>query len=255
MACCLPGTPGVRWYQEGWVRLTHGPLGHWLSPRHLRNICLAKEACMVMLTAPHTSLFLDFFYMYVCDLYIYIYRTSVDLHGDQRRASDPLDLELQRAVGYMVWVPGTKPGSSAKVAGTLNHRGISSTPQALPFNWMPFLKHHLVSASCYLESPAYKPSGTQYPTSSSYLKQGLSNNGWVASIVILSSAGHLCSTIYSAIIYQSCPRHYVNEGVWSGLNKTLVMNAETGILYNLYISPDIYFSSILIWMKVFLSLQ
>lgn len=191
---------------------------------------------------PHLSLFRLFFNMYGCDLHIYVYRMSVDLHGDQRRASDPLDLELQRDVSYMVWVPGTKPGSSAKAAGAFNHRVISSAPPALPFNWMPFLKHHLILAPCYLESPDYKPpSGTQHPTSTSYLKQGPSDNGWVASIVILSSAGHLCSTIYSAIIYQSCPRRYANEGVWSGPNKTLVMNTETGILYNLYISPNTFF--------------
>lgn len=197
--------------------------------------------------------------MYVCDLHIY--RTIVDLHGDQKNASDPLDLESQRAVSYMVWVPGTKPGSSAKAASALNPRVISSAPPALPFNWMPFLKHHLASAPCYLESPCLQatfrgPVSHQLVLSKAgAVKVFFTNNGWVASIVILSSAGHLCSAIYSAIVYQSCPRHYANEGVWSGPNKTLVMNAETGILHNLYISPNTYFSSILRWMKVFLILQ
>lgn len=57
---------------------------------------------------------------------------------------------------------------------------------------------------------------------------------------------------HSTIIHWNCPRHYANEGVCLGPRKTLVMNPETRILYNLYISPNIYISSIL---KLFLCLQ
>lgn len=42
-------------------------------------------------------------------------------HGSQKRISEPLKLELQVIVNYLMWVLGTKLISSARAPSTLNH--------------------------------------------------------------------------------------------------------------------------------------
>lgn len=49
---------------------------------------------------------------------MYAYRVTL---GGQKRPSDPLELELQVAVSHLVWVLGTKLGSSVRAAKTLSH--------------------------------------------------------------------------------------------------------------------------------------
>ena len=51
-------------------------------------------------------------------IYVYAYRVTL---GGQKRPSDPLELELQVAVSHLVWVLGTKLGSSVRAAKTLSH--------------------------------------------------------------------------------------------------------------------------------------
>ena len=45
---------------------------------------------------------------------------NVCVHGGQKRASNPLELELQAAVGHPVWVLRTTLGYSVRVANALN---------------------------------------------------------------------------------------------------------------------------------------
>lgn len=47
---------------------------------------------------------------------------SPDTHGDQKRVSDVLDLELQAIISLLMWVPGIKRGTFGKEASILNHR-------------------------------------------------------------------------------------------------------------------------------------
>ena len=51
--------------------------------------------------------------MWVC-----IHKCSAQ--GDQKRASDPLELELEVVVSPLMWVLGTELGSSARTACILN---------------------------------------------------------------------------------------------------------------------------------------
>lgn len=45
-----------------------------------------------------------------------------------KKASDPLVLELQAFVNYLMWTLEMELGSSRRAAGVLNHRAVSPTP-------------------------------------------------------------------------------------------------------------------------------
>jgi hypothetical protein len=66
----------------------------------------------------------DFFFLYLCVWTQYV-QLSVVL----------LELELEMAVNYPVWVLGTKLRSSETVPGTLNCQTISSAPEFYYVDW------------------------------------------------------------------------------------------------------------------------
>ena len=56
-------------------------------------------------------------WMYVC-VCVFV---SASAHGVEKKALDPLELELQTLVSSLMWVLGTKLWSSAKAFRTLKH--------------------------------------------------------------------------------------------------------------------------------------
>ena len=42
-------------------------------------------------------------------------------HGVQKRASQPLEMELEMVMSHPIWALGTEPRSSARSASVLNH--------------------------------------------------------------------------------------------------------------------------------------
>lgn len=79
--------------------------------------------------------------------YVHIVGLCVCLHADayrvQKRPLDPLELELQAAVGYPTRMLNTELGSSAKATCTLNHRALS-LPRPAPFPFIGQSLHSLV---------------------------------------------------------------------------------------------------------------
>ena len=45
--------------------------------------------------------------------------------GGRNKGPDPLEVELQKVVGHLLWVLGIKPGSSERAARALNHSVVS----------------------------------------------------------------------------------------------------------------------------------
>ena len=67
--------------------------------------------------------------MSVLPAYIYLCTTCMPgIHGGQKRASDPLDLELL-ATTSPIWMLGTKLGPSERVLSALNHEANFSAPR------------------------------------------------------------------------------------------------------------------------------
>lgn len=58
---------------------------------------------------------------------------QVRARGGQKRLLDPVDLNLQAFVSYLMWAPGTKLGFSERVCYALNHSAISPPPDLLTF--------------------------------------------------------------------------------------------------------------------------
>ena len=57
---------------------------------------------------------LSFLCIYVNSCYLFVYHIHALACGDQKKALEPLELELQITMSLLVWVLGTEPGSSKK---------------------------------------------------------------------------------------------------------------------------------------------
>lgn len=71
------------------------------------------------------TFFKIYFYLYV---FVWnVYYMCVAAHGDQKKALDHLELELQMALSHLMWVLGTQFLSFGGVGSTLNCGAISPT--------------------------------------------------------------------------------------------------------------------------------
>lgn len=60
---------------------------------------------------------------------LYVPHDSGDC-GGQKKALNPLELDLQGVVNHLSWVLGSESGSSVKAASVLIHSAMSPAPEA-----------------------------------------------------------------------------------------------------------------------------
>lgn len=73
---------------------------------------------------------------------------QVRARGGQKRLLDPVDLNLQAFVSYLMWAPGTKLGFSERACYALNHSAISPPPDLLTFFFITQRLQLLLLALC-----------------------------------------------------------------------------------------------------------
>lgn len=145
---------------------------------------------------------------------------------------------------HIIWVLGTKPGPLQQVLlitepSILSHQlslltgchswNISSFSALIPLKPSPM--RHLQGPRISLAHPIWRRNHhSVFPQTT------------MGGRHIFSVFSHVISVqpLHTANLHQSCLRHYVNERVWLSPSKTLVMNTETGALYNLYIYHKIH---------------
>lgn len=79
---------------------------------------------------------IDLLYFWVC-VYTYVWGhapVGVDAYRNQKRASNPWELDLQTVVSLLMWVPGLKFHSSARGASALSHWAHLSLLKKLKLN-------------------------------------------------------------------------------------------------------------------------
>lgn len=64
--------------------------------------------------------FLKFIFIYICVFVWNVYYVCVAAHGDQKKALDHLELELQMALSHLMWVLGTQFLFFGGVGSSLN---------------------------------------------------------------------------------------------------------------------------------------
>ena len=109
--------------------------------------------------------------MHVCIAYLY------SAQRNQKRASDPLELELQTVVNLHVGA-GIEPGSSGRAASALNHWAISSSIHLL------FFKagcHYVALTWNWLCRPGWPQTHRDPPASASWaLELSVHHHSWLA---------------------------------------------------------------------------
>lgn len=58
-----------------------------------------------------------------------MYHEPLSTSGGQKRASDPLELELEKVVSHLIWVLATEPGSSVRGVSALKRQTTSPASQ------------------------------------------------------------------------------------------------------------------------------
>ena len=93
--------------------------GNFPSARFLANPIMAPSIKI--------SLFLlSFLCVYVNVCYLFVHHIHALACGDQKKALEPLELDLQITMSLLVWVLGTEPGSSKRTTNALNEPSLQS---------------------------------------------------------------------------------------------------------------------------------
>lgn len=78
-------------------------------------------------------IFVHDFLFYVLSVCVYVNHEQIGARGSQDGMSEPLEVELPAFVSHLIWVLGTKPGSSARASNAPNQWAIFLTPTFMGF--------------------------------------------------------------------------------------------------------------------------